>query len=338
MDHGCRLHKNSFSTMEAIHNYYTLLSAPLPTITNEQINALSDGHLRDFCKEKQLISAEGDTRDILIGRILELRDNEAAGKASAVVNAPASAAANNDDFDEYDDEALASFDMDAAIKGSLRMENIHPNHNMSQTNAGVPNNTPAKRMADPSAEGSTEKRYKTPEGEDDAQDCELSPNDTLELDGEIPPQFTASLTNSLSTYFKYNTFRPGQLTIIHSILNNRDACAFWATGAGKSLTYQLPPLHLHQVGVVVTPLVSLMMDQVSKLNASQGKEVAAFLGSSQKDPSVENRVFEGEFRLVYVTPEKLVGGSFLERLQRMHVGGGRGRVCVFAVDERCVDV
>ena len=318
--------------MEAIHNYYTLLSTPLPTITNEQINALNDGHLRDFCKEKKILSAEGVTRDILIGRIMELRDNAAAGKSTA-------ATANNDEFDEYDDEEFASFDMDAAIKGSsLRMENMHPNHDMSQTNAAaVPNNTPAKRMADPPTEGSTEKRYKTPEGEEDAQDCELSPNETLEIDEEIPPQFTSSMTNSLSAYFKYNTFRPGQLTIIHSVLNNRDACAFWATGAGKSLTYQLPPLHLHQVGVVVTPLVSLMMDQVSKLNASQGKEVAAFLGSSQKDQSVENRVFEGEFRLVYVTPEKLVGGIFLERLQRMHLGGGKGRVCVFAVDERCVD-
>lgn len=65
--------------------------------------------------------------------------------------------------------------------------------------------------------------------------------------------------------------------------------------------------------------------------------MATFLGPAQPDASTEERALRGEFRLVYVTPEKLVGGNFLDSLARMHREGGRGRICLFAVDEsHCV--
>ena len=251
--------------------------------------------------------------------------DEAASDAAKLANNTIAMNTSNefDEFDDNDDE-FASFDMEAAISSaSPRAENAHPN---------MSSETTAKRTSE-YEQASVEKRLKTPESSID--DMNQSQDDSPSLDfQEISPQFQSSLENSLMQHFGHNSFREGQLEIIHAVLHNRDACAFWATGAGKSLTYQLPPLHLNQVSVIVTPLVSLMMDQVAKLN-SRGV-AATYLGASQKDGSVEGRVFTGEFRLVYVTPEKLVGGTFLERLGRMHLGGGRGRVCVFAVDERLV--
>lgn len=105
--------------------------------------------------------------------------------------------------------------------------------------------------------------------------------------------------------------------------------------AGKSLCYQLPPLYLNQTAIVISPLISLMEDQVAKLNGRSGIEIAAYLGSSQRNSTIETRALNGEFRLIYVTPEKLTSGSFLEQLVSMHQN--RQKICVFAVDEsHCV--
>ena len=145
--------------------------------------------------------------------------------------------------------------------------------------------------------------------------------------------------------------------------DGRDAAVFWSTGSGKSLCYQIPPLHAFDVNsggeaktgegdggaeerggggdvaVVISPLISLMQDQVSKLNGA-GEEVAVFLGSAQTDPSAEDDALSGRYRLVYATPEKLLAGDFLDRLGHLHrsaSGGGEGRICVIAVDEsHCV--
>ena len=74
--------------------------------------------------------------------------------------------------------------------------------------------------------------------------------------------------------------------------------------------------------------------QTSRPRARSGANVATFLGSSQSDPTAEARALNGEFRLVYVTPEKLSNNpGFLDRLASMHQRGGTGKICLIAVDE-----
>jgi ATP-dependent DNA helicase RecQ/Werner syndrome ATP-dependent helicase len=123
------------------------------------------------------------------------------------------------------------------------------------------------------------------------------------------------------------------------VLEGRDAAVFWATGNGKSLVYQVPALHTRKTAVVVTPLISLMQDQVNKLNATAGRGervLAAFLGSAQRDSTVEPRALRGDFPLVYVSPEKLFGadGYVLSCLGKL---AAAGKLLMMAVDEaHCV--
>lgn len=156
------------------------------------------------------------------------------------------------------------------------------------------------------------------------------------------PNLEQSLCSTLQRYFGHTSFRPGQLDAITAILGDfsmgqapRDVAIFWATGAGKSITYQIPPLHTGKVAVVVSPLISLMQDQVGKLNglvgggSGGGNDVATYLGSGQLDPQAEEKALSGALNLIYLTPEKLLSGNFLDRLaSRLH-----GRLCLVAIDE-----
>ena len=147
-----------------------------------------------------------------------------------------------------------------------------------------------------------------------------------------PPQmaeFTPE-TDKLSVlkqYFGYDSFRDGQDTLIDSILSGRDTVGIMPTGAGKSLCYQIPALMLPGVTLVISPLISLMKDQVAALK--QAGVAAAYINSSltqrQLDMALENAA-AGKYRIIYVTPERLETQRFINLSQRM-------RISLIAVDE-----
>jgi ATP-dependent DNA helicase RecQ len=144
-----------------------------------------------------------------------------------------------------------------------------------------------------------------------------------------PPSFPG-LETSLQRHFGFPKFRSGQQQAVEAALQGRDVAIFWATGAGKSICYQLPALHLQKVAVVISPLISLMQDQVHKMNGLSERNVATYLGSAQMDPQEEQRAMRGEYLLIYVTPEKLQSQGVLDRLAKLDL-------CLIAVDEsHCV--
>ena len=117
---------------------------------------------------------------------------------------------------------------------------------------------------------------------------------------------------ALSCVFGYDSFRPGQESVVAAILSGRDVMAVMPTGAGKSLCYQIPALVLDGVTLVVSPLISLMRDQVSSL--VQNGVRAAYLNSSltqrQYFLALEN-ARNGVYKIIYVAPERLLTDSFL---------------------------
>ncbi|RKO91598.1 P-loop containing nucleoside triphosphate hydrolase protein, partial [Blyttiomyces helicus] len=117
-----------------------------------------------------------------------------------------------------------------------------------------------------------------------------------------------------------------------AVLSGRDCFALMATGSGKSLCYQIPPLVLGKTAVVISPLISLMEDQV--MHMTKCGISAAFLGSAQVDSSVELRAMKGEYSILYLTPEKAIRWTTgLRKINQFSKGG----ICMFAIDEaHCV--
>jgi ATP-dependent DNA helicase RecQ len=117
----------------------------------------------------------------------------------------------------------------------------------------------------------------------------------------------------LKQYFGYDEFREGQETLINSILNGTDTLGIMPTGAGKSICFQIPALMFEGVTIVISPLISLMKDQVSALN--QAGIHAAFLNSSLTANQYRlalQYTKEGRYKIIYVAPERLVTEDFLE--------------------------
>lgn len=121
------------------------------------------------------------------------------------------------------------------------------------------------------------------------------------------------LEDHLKTYFGYNAFRLHQKEIIEALLNQRDVLGILPTGAGKSICYQLPALLLPGTAIVVSPLISLMQDQVVSLYKNGIS--AAFLNSSLYSADIRD-VLENmsSYKLVYVSPERLLEPIFIELL------------------------
>ena len=112
------------------------------------------------------------------------------------------------------------------------------------------------------------------------------------------------LMRALRRRLGYKRFRPQQERVVQSCLRGRDNLVVMATGSGKSICYQMCGLVGKGSAVIISPLISLMQDQVQKMCAHG--VAACFLGSAQADHTMDARVVAGEFALVYLTPEKLV--------------------------------
>ena len=125
---------------------------------------------------------------------------------------------------------------------------------------------------------------------------------------------------ALKKYFGYDSFREGQETLVDGILSGRDAMGIMPTGAGKSLCYQIPALLLPGITLVISPLISLMKDQVSTLN--QAGIHAAYLNSSltagQYRTAMKNMV-NGQYKIVYVAPERLLTEPFIEAAKALDI-------------------
>ena len=117
----------------------------------------------------------------------------------------------------------------------------------------------------------------------------------------------------LKKYFGYDTFREGQEPLIDSILSGRDVLGILPTGAGKSLIYQIPAMLMDGITLVISPLISLMKDQVGSLN--QAGIHAAFLNSSLTTGQYYKALElarQGRYPIIYVAPERLVTEEFLD--------------------------
>lgn len=124
----------------------------------------------------------------------------------------------------------------------------------------------------------------------------------------------------LNSVFGYQSFRKGQEEVINAALNGQDALVVMATGNGKSLCYQIPALCFNGLTLVISPLISLMKDQVDQLQAN-GIE-ADFLNSSQtleQQQQVQNKLISGSLKLLYISPEKVMTNSFFQLISYCQV-------------------
>ncbi|MDD4159094.1 MAG: DEAD/DEAH box helicase, partial [Proteiniphilum sp.] len=131
----------------------------------------------------------------------------------------------------------------------------------------------------------------------------------------------------LRDYWGYTSFRTLQEEIIQSVWEGRDTLGLMPTGGGKSLTFQVPVMAMKGICLVVTPLISLMKDQVDNLHERGIKAAAVYSGMSRNEiiTTLENCIF-GDYKFLYVSPERLSSDIFIAKLQAMDV-------CLLVVDE-----
>ncbi len=132
---------------------------------------------------------------------------------------------------------------------------------------------------------------------------------------------------TLQRYWGFTSFRPLQEEIIQSVYDGNDTLGLMPTGGGKSLTFQVPVMAMEGICLVVTPLIALMKDQVDNLKELGIKAAYVYSGMSREQiiTTLENCIF-GNFKFLYVSPERLTSDIFLIKLRAMNV-------CMLAVDE-----
>lgn len=145
------------------------------------------------------------------------------------------------------------------------------------------------------------------------------------------PSPLAKAKEVLHNVFGYQSFRQGQEEVIQAILSGQDCLVIMTTGGGKSLCYQVPALCLSGLTIVISPLISLMKDQVDQL-LTNGVE-AGYLNSTQtleEQQHVEQKAIAGQLKLLYLSPEKVMGSSFYHFISLC-------KISLIAVDEaHCV--
>ncbi|MBE0615060.1 MAG: DNA helicase RecQ [Burkholderiales bacterium] len=150
-----------------------------------------------------------------------------------------------------------------------------------------------------------------------------------------PVSFPPTARSVLKEVFGYTAFRGPQEDIVAHVAAGGDCLVLMPTGGGKSLCYQIPALLRPGTGIVVSPLIALMQDQVAALREAGVR--AAFLNSSlpaQEAAAVERGLLAGEYDLLYVAPERLLTPRFLQQLERLRASA---QLALFAIDEaHCV--
>ncbi|MDE7426246.1 MAG: RecQ family ATP-dependent DNA helicase [Muribaculaceae bacterium] len=124
----------------------------------------------------------------------------------------------------------------------------------------------------------------------------------------------------LQRYWGYDSFRPMQADIIRSVTEGRDTIGLLPTGGGKSITFQVPAMLMPGITLVITPLISLMKDQVDNLRARDIRAVALYSGMSRSERTLAtDRIRLGKVKLVYVSPERLSSPEFLFLLSGLEI-------------------
>ncbi|XP_031525338.1 Werner syndrome ATP-dependent helicase isoform X5 [Papio anubis] len=171
-----------------------------------------------------------------------------------------------------------------------------------------------------------ERNLGLPTEEEDDDENEANEEEEDDDKDSLLPAPNEEQVTCLKMYFGHSSFKPVQWKVIHSVLEERrDNVAVMATGYGKSLCFQYPPVYVGKIGLVISPLISLMEDQVLQLKMSNIP--TCFLGSAQSE-NVLTDIKLGKYRIVYITPEYCSGNMGL--LQQLEANIG---ITLIAVDE-----
>jgi ATP-dependent DNA helicase RecQ len=124
----------------------------------------------------------------------------------------------------------------------------------------------------------------------------------------------------LTKYWGYTSFRPLQEEIIRSVAGGKDTLGLMPTGGGKSVTFQVPAMVNEGICLVITPLIALMKDQVSRLNSMEIKSVAVHTGMTREEIEIalENCIY-GDYKFLYVSPERITTQLFQAKAQRLNI-------------------